>query len=1030
MNEQHPSFWQQRWSFINGVITLAGWRWRQQWLLLLLTWLGVTLAIVLICSLPLFYNVMTTAGIRGILRSSVYSDQMVATADVEGLSSQEAVKVPLVVHQQMQSQLGTYLNSSASAEIINTSALNFLNYLPTITYLKLYSSDLTQGRAHIQLIQGGFPSANSDELQVMLTSQTAADMEVKVGSLLKLSGQFATGPLPVENSLNGLTNNDPLQSYPTIYTQAFSVQVVGIFRTIDTDSYWNGVNFDSPAINATTRSPGPPPVFAALTSNTLLLQTADQIAQQHHSSMLFATDPTHTDQIALPYALPISSITNTGLDDVIARLNSLQQALLQTFHGTDAAISINSPYILDISLFGQVLQFGEHSGSLEAFRNEMELARTPILILTLEIASLILFFISMMTGALIEQQQATIAVLRSRGASRRQLFGSLCTQCLALCLTACLVGPFLAILLVSLLAPHLLPNNLQDAVNSLTGQLNVALSSTLGYALLALAISLITMTLTIFFALRANIMTLRREETRSTRRPLWQRLHLDLFLALVALASYAFTIYFQNTQQFIDLQSQSLLAPLLQLLAPLLLLLAAILCFLRLYPLLLRTLTRFAQRKRGLSAMLALAQMERAPQRPMRMALLLGLATAFALFTLVFTATQAQYIQNLAGYQAGADFSGALSQNLQSDGLAEDTATYRNIPGVLSVSLSSFSTVFLPTEDAAGNQYDRTTILNAVDANTFAQTAIWSQQDSSQPLSVLMEQLVEQRAQAIQQHIVPAIVDASTWQLLNLHLGATFQLTDNLGNPLSITYKAIAEVAHIPPVDDSSQSALITDYQTLDSAYELIGNPFSLNYAWLRTSDSPADLTHIRQVLNNSDIALGSLVDRRELASSSASDPLLLNLLSALGLGVASTLFLAFLANILLPTLSLRSRLTQFAVLRALGTSPALVTRILIWEQACVLTSALLLGLLFGALLSLATIPPLIFSGVLPIDLVDAPTLSLYTTQHAIPSQIILPPSLGLALTLLLVFCVLALGLMTRLAQRPLLGQILRLDED
>jgi ABC-type antimicrobial peptide transport system permease subunit len=1030
MHRPQKSNRQQRLSFLSGVITLAGWRWRQQWLLLLLTWLGVTLAIVLVCSLPLFYNVMTTAGIRSILRSSPYSNQLVATADVEGLSSQEALTVPLAVRQQMQSQLGNYLDRSTSAEIINTGPLNFLNALPAVTNMKLYSADLAQGQAHLQIIQGRFPRATSNDLEVMLTTTTATDMEVKVGSLLQLSGQFATGPLPVENTLNGTTSNDPHQAYPTIYTQAFSARVVGIFRTIDTDSYWNGVNFDAPAINATTQAPGPPPVFAALTSNAFLLRLADQIAQQHHTSMLFATDPTHTDQIALPYALPTGSITNTGLDDVISRLNTLQQSLLQTFHGTDATISINSPYILDINLFGQMLHFGGNTGSLEQFRNEMELARTPILILTLEIASLILFFISIMTGALIEQQQSTLAVLRSRGASRRQLFGSLCTQCLALCLTACLVGPFLAILLVSLLAPHLLPGNLQDAVNSLTSQLNVALSSTISYALLALAISLATMNVTIFFALRATIITLRREETRSTRRPLWQRLHLDLFLALVALASYAFTIYFQSTQQFINLQSQSLLAPLLQLLAPLLLLLAAILCFLRLYPLLLRTLTHLAQHRRGLSAMLALTQMERAPQRPMRMALLLGLATAFALFTLIFTATQAQYIQNLAGYQSGADFSGALSQNMQSDSLAQDTAAYRTIPGVLSVSLSAFSTVFLPTEDAQGEQYDRTTILNAVDANTFAQTAIWSTQDSSQPLSFLMEQLVAQRAQAIKQNIVPAIVDASTWQLLNLHPGATFQLTDNLGNPLPITYKAIAEVQHIPPVDNSSQSALITDYQTLNNAFSLLGNPFNLNYAWLRTSDSPADLTHIRQVLNNSDIALGSLVDRRELAAVSASDPLLINLLSALGLGVASTLLLAFLANILLPTLSLRSRLTQFAVLRALGTSPALVTRILVWEQTFVLTTALLLGLIFGALLSLATIPPLIFSGVLPIDLVNAPTLSLYTTQHAIPGQIILPPSLGLALALLLLLCLLALGLMTRLAQRPLLGQILRLDED
>ncbi len=117
-------------------------------------------------------------------------------------------------------------------------------------------------------------------------------------------------------------------------------------------------------------------------------------------------------------------------------------------------------------------------------------------------------------------------------------------------------------------------------------------------------------------------------------------------------------------------------------------------------------------------------------------------------------------------------------------------------------------------------------------------------------------------------------------------------------------------------------------------------------------------------------------------------------------------------------------------MLRALGTRSAQVTRILTWEQGITLVTALLLGLLFGVLLALAAVPPLIFTGAPPTGMVDLPNVAVYTLQKIIPVTIIFPPSLALALLGLLALGLLALGLMTRIAQRPLLAQVLRLNED
>src|SRR2546430_2281833 len=61
-------------------------------------------------------------------------------------------------------------------------------------------------------------------------------------------------------------------------------------------------------------------------------------------------------------------------------------------------------------------------------------ARSPAAILTLQFVALILTFVSMTAELLVDRQADAIAVLRSRGASGRQIFGSLSTQAVLLSL--------------------------------------------------------------------------------------------------------------------------------------------------------------------------------------------------------------------------------------------------------------------------------------------------------------------------------------------------------------------------------------------------------------------------------------------------------------------------------------------------------------------------------------------------------------------------------------------------------------------
>lgn len=1026
-------FWQRQKALWDAALTLAVWRWRTQGFLLSITGLGVTVAVVLIVSLPLFSSVMVTAGLRGVLRAQSASSQVVVNAHLAGLSSSLVADATSQVNDTASQDAGSYLTGQPQSTLITANWLS-----PGPLSVDFYGVSLQQARSHLKLLQGHIPvgdNSSATDIDILLTKTAALYLgHYQVGDTFTLNTSLLPG----------------YQDYRDTFESIVHVHLIGIFQVQPDDAFWNGYTLEEPA--PTSFAPSPP--VLALSDYTAVLHMFDEINQQHHGTDLYFQGE-RTSELLLSYYVNSSIMIGSQLEDLIGRLGIFQQDISQNFQSD--SIYGGDGNIVNASLTGPPVHDPQLGDSiLEKYQAQVQIIQTPALILTAQILCLILFFIAVMVGALVERDQVAIAVLRSRGANRRQVSGSLVMQGLILCLLAGILGPILALLLTYLILPLVLTPETRDALNALTLDVGGTLR-TLGLSTLAAIVAAFaTLMLTIFLAMQANILTRRREDARATHMPLWQRLRMDLAVAVLAVTGYITTYYLESSQTLLSLQSQTLISTPLELLAPLLLLLAGIIFFLRFFPLLLRFLARVALRRRGLISMLALAQMERAPRQSMRMALLLGLATAFTLFALVFSASQGQRAQDLATYQAVSDFSG-YSYDLPATSLRSSTSLnstsasvlanarsavsqatdhYQQIQGVTISSIGSMNSVYLPLNVGSGNAHGWETRLIAVDPVTYGRVALWSAQDSPTPLADLMKLLIEQRPQALQHGIVPALVASNTWQQLGLSQGATFHLGDESGHMSPTTYLALAEINHIPPVDDGSEGAILVDYQSL-VAGQLQGQGMTqvtaiaqLNYVWLRSSDSPAALSHVRAALNSPEFALRQFMDRRALSGGNASDPLASSLISTMSIGVAATLLLAFLANLLLPLLSVRLRQTNFAVLRALGTAPAQVTGILLWELAIVLATALVLGVLFGGILTFTSVPPLVFTGALPASLVSVSSSTIYTLQQIIPVRIVMPLSLLIALLLLLLLCVLALWLMSRLVQRPLMAQALRLNED
>jgi hypothetical protein len=984
-------------------MTLALWRVRRTWGLLLLAGIGILAAVTLVCTVPLYSEVAMTAGLRGVLNATPQSSEISLQTSLDTLTPASVSQEYQSLNSVMQQQLGGYLQKKTNFSL-QTPLLNIVAPKLDDQYsVSLYGASMQAAAQHIKLVRGRLPATRSDTLEIALTARAAYFLGVDVGSKMTVDLYFY-GP------------DNPL------IVQA-PVQVAGIIVDNPGDPFWNGHIFDPPPAAS---SASPPSTYAALISNDAFLAQLQQIADGQGVAGGIPFTVGEAPTLYWYYHFNVSAIGINQLDDLLGRLQTAQGQIDSGNIGDPQTGTDNSgaPRLL-----GPALDSAQGTGTLGHFRSRISVVNIPVTLLLLQVVGLILFFVSLMAGLLVERQADVISVLRSRGASRRQIFGSFVTQSFGLALLALVVGPLLAIVATRLLVQGTLSASDQQAVNVIAGNL-LPVALTVGwYALVAALFAVAAMVLAVRGSASRDVLEMRRESARTTRQPFWQRIYLDVVAVIIALTGFAFWLYVSNSGA-LDAQTSLVISTPLALVAPIFLVIAGILLFLRFFPALLRLLASFASRRPGAASMLALAQMARAPRQAVRMILLLALASSFASFALVFITSETQHLQSAAAYEAGADFSGNPLALDYADPLAKQTAAYRAIPGVTSATLGYANDALEPTTAA-------TISVRAVDTSTFAQTAIWTDQDSTQPLSSLMRQLIAQRPPVGPGANIPALVDALAWQKLNLTVGAHFSLQLNAK---LLNFTAVAEIEHIPTVDDSLVSGssndftppggIVTDYQSLVSIYNATSGDFiTVNYVWLRTSDSPALLDETRAALTKGPLALATLNDRRASLNALEQDPLYLALLDVLILGTITTILLALVGNLIASWLSARARLINFAVLRALGTAPSQLAGVLTWEQVVIYTTAIALGAVFGALLAATIVPALVFTGVTSYT-TDTSSGQFYTLQHILPIQVVVPGLLIVVFVALVVICAGAIWMMARVASRPSIGQTLRLNAD
>lgn len=354
-------------------------------------------------------------------------------------------------------------------------------------------------------------------------------------------------------------------------TDRIQARLVGIVRPKDlTDDYWpRGVNLFGPATYAGANLLD----FEQLIDSEALeagLLDEDDIDTQaemfvHPAAVVDAIDATFPAAFSsINYFMHVrkSDLKEWTVADARARLEGYERDLVETISGASMVTGI--------------------SDVLDVHERRRFFSMIPILLLIAVMLAVVLYYLFMMVGYLIEAREDDRAALRTRGAGRMHLLRVYALEGLALTVLPVLLAPFLAYGAVAL-------SGTLPYFDEFTG--GGALPVRLSYVPFAVALGVGFVCLGIFvvpsvFSSKASVITQKLRASRPTSAPLFQRYFLDV--GLIILGGLLFWElnargHFVTGGLFEDIQVNETM-----LLAPSLFLIAVALIFIRVFPLFIR----------------------------------------------------------------------------------------------------------------------------------------------------------------------------------------------------------------------------------------------------------------------------------------------------------------------------------------------------------------------------------------------------------------------------------------------------------
>ena len=595
---------------------LAAWRvslhrTRADWPIVAAAALISLLAATLLAAGPIYSAAVSEAGMRRVLQSAPTT-----TANI-GVAARVPPGEATAVDQQMRELLGRTVGvTGARIDAGGTSDAFSLPGQDPNAIRDLVRVGFKDGlEQYATLVAGTWPvrAAADAPIQLALLEGIATTLDLQVGAPLTI----------VARSDQSLT---------------VEAQVVAIYRPTDpTANYWWGdpALLDGVSESTDYRTFGP-----VMTNREDLLERAAGARD-----VLFAWHAFPTFE-----ALPIADVPSLRF-----RVDQLRAEVQAALPGGFTSVETGLPALLATA------------------ERQLLASRTGVLLLLAQLAILAGYAIALTADLIVDQRRLDTAMLRSRGASTRQVAILALAEAALLAVPAALLAPWLAALALRLF----------NIGGPLAG-IGLVIEPTIGPdAYLAAAGAAIGCALLLVlpaFNAARSFATERSSRDRSGTRTLGQRLGLDIaLLAVTAIGLWQSRLY--GTPLTKTVQGAIGIDPLL-VAAPAVGILAGSVVALRIVPLLASVADILAARGRHLVGSLGARQLARRPLRYTRTALLLILAISMGVFSLAYGTTWTQSQADQARFQVGADLRVTPATGLDAMPGWALGAAYQSIDGV------------------------------------------------------------------------------------------------------------------------------------------------------------------------------------------------------------------------------------------------------------------------------------------------------------------------------------------------------------
>ncbi|MEM7131911.1 MAG: ABC transporter permease [Chloroflexota bacterium] len=596
---------------------------------------------------------------------------------------------------------------------------------------------------------------------------------------------------------------------------------------------------------------------------------------------------------------------------------------------------------------------------LHRFQESARTLSFQLLIFSVPIFGLNLIFIGLTTGMSVQRRQGEIAVMRSRGATQRQVVGMAALEGALIALFA-----FIIALPSSLVAVRLAmaSRSLLSVTTSSSTPLITLSPQALLAGLAALGCSIVIYSLLTIGAARHTIITFSWSQARQLRPPWWSRIGLDLLL-LIPSTYGVYLLAQQDKNLLADATAPSRLGqnpfenPLLFLI-PFLMIAGLTLLLIRVLPHILAILARLMAASQSVSLLFAVRHLARTPGRYGTPLALLTITLSLAIFLSATNQTLGEHLTSQALYQVGADL--VLMPRIESeetDGGSPSTGAedegemnipewyyvpmsdYLQIPGIeYAARVGRFPAVARQAIGVEG-------AVLGVDRAALASVAYWKPEFADHNLGALMNQL----AQSSNAVLLPSDFMAQH----ALSIGDPLVVTVNLyGYATTLNLQVTGQFDLFPTWNPRWGPLFVLN---LSHLFGQIGLEIPTSI-WLKVGPE-TNLDEVRQQLTELNPHVS--IRRPFLAGVAAEEakPERQGLLGLLSVGILSAGLLATVGFFMYAIYSISRRSVELGLLRAMGLSAHQMFGYLSWELTILVAVSLVAGTRIGIFVSQLWIP-------------------------------------------------------------------------